>query len=186
MCLRCPTGLHPRSAQCRCRAPPAVDRSGAPAPATRQAAGAPSARSQSFNPPPRDRADGTTLGRPRHEPRRTRRPAPRDATQRGSFPAFEEVPLPRGHATPPATRLMGRRDARPHNAERRPRDANAAISGGDNVGGSNHIQPNRGGEPTPMPPRGALFMVTSEWFEESDSRSGIRFQGRDESPHGDP
>ena len=44
----------------------------------------------------------------------------------------------------------------------------------------------RDAKPTPMPPRGALFMVTSEWFEESDSRSGIRFQGRDESPHGDP
>ena len=29
--------------------------------------------------PPRDRADGATLGRPRQEPRRARRPAPRDA-----------------------------------------------------------------------------------------------------------
>ena len=43
LCLRCPTGLHPRSAQSRCRAPPAVHRFGAAAQVTRQVAGAPSA-----------------------------------------------------------------------------------------------------------------------------------------------
>ena len=37
-------------------------------------------------PPPRDRADGTTLGGSRHQPRRTRRPALRDATKRGPSP----------------------------------------------------------------------------------------------------
>ena len=47
MCLRCPSGVPPRSAQCRCRAPPAAHRPGAAVPATRQAAGVPSARSQS-------------------------------------------------------------------------------------------------------------------------------------------
>ena len=36
-----------------------------------------------LNNPPRDRADGATLGRPRYEPRRTRRPALRDAKPRG-------------------------------------------------------------------------------------------------------
>ena len=54
--------------------------------ATMQAAGVPSARSQSYPLPPRDRADGATLGRPRHQPRRTRRPAIQDAMQRGPLP----------------------------------------------------------------------------------------------------
>jgi hypothetical protein len=44
------------------RATLAAKRSGASAQATRQAAGVPSAGSQSPNPPPRDHADGATLG----------------------------------------------------------------------------------------------------------------------------
>jgi len=96
-------------------ATPAGHLSGAPLHATRQAAGVPSARSQTSPSPSRGRADGASLGRPRHEPRRTRRPAPPDATLRGSSPACDGVPLSLGRATPPATRLMGRRDARPHN-----------------------------------------------------------------------
>jgi hypothetical protein len=74
-------------------ATPAGHRSGASAPATKQAAGALSARSQPFNPPPRDRADGATLGRPRQQPRRTRRPALRDATCR-SFRKRQAPPRP--------------------------------------------------------------------------------------------
>ena len=89
------------------RATPAVHRPGAAAQVTRQAAGAPSARLQSINPPARDRADGATLGRPRHQPRRTRRPALRDATPR--------------HATslpPPDISAASRtRDACRHNSE---------------------------------------------------------------------
>jgi hypothetical protein len=61
LCLRCPSGCTACSAQCRYRATPAAQRSGAPLQATRQAAGAPSAGSQSFNPPPREHADGATL-----------------------------------------------------------------------------------------------------------------------------
>ena len=57
------------------RATLAMDRSSAPLPATKQATGAPSAWSQSFNHPPRDHADGATLGRRR----RTRRPVLRKA-----------------------------------------------------------------------------------------------------------
>ena len=52
--------------------------------------------------------------------RRIRRSTPWDATPRGSSPAYVNAPPSRGHATPPATRLMGRRDARPHNADQRP------------------------------------------------------------------
>ena len=106
-------------------ATPAGHRPGAALHATRQAAGASSAWSQLSNDPPRDRADGATLGRPRHQPRRTRRPAPRDATPRGSSPACLNAPPPRGHATPPVARLKvgpappyGRRDARPHTVDR--------------------------------------------------------------------
>ena len=43
-------------------------------------------------PPSRDRADGATLGRPRHEPRRTRRPALRVATPR-AFRKRQAPPL---------------------------------------------------------------------------------------------
>ena len=62
-----------------CRATLAVHRSGAPLQATKEAAGVPSAWSQFLNPPPRDRADGATLGRRR----RTGRLGLRDATHRG-------------------------------------------------------------------------------------------------------
>jgi len=89
----------------------AADRSGASLHATRQAAGAPSAGSQSFNHPPRYHADGATLGCRRQ----TRRPALRKTKLCGTPPEPKSSPLPRGHATPPTTRLMGRRGARPHN-----------------------------------------------------------------------
>jgi len=78
--------------------------------------------------PSRDRADGATLGR------RTRRPGPRDATERGPLPTSPHAPLPRGHATPPAARLTGRRDARPHNADRK------AGAPGRQRSGSNQVQ----------------------------------------------
>ena len=61
-----------------CRATLAAERPGASVPVTKQAAGAPSAWSQSFNCPPRDRADGATLGRRR----RTRRPGLRKGSTR--------------------------------------------------------------------------------------------------------
>ena len=77
------------------RATLAVYRSGASAPATRQAAGVPSARSQSFNHQPRDRAEGATLGRPRHEPRRTRRPALLDAEAAAAAAAAAANSIPR-------------------------------------------------------------------------------------------
>ena len=92
------------------RATPAVHLPGAALPATMQAAGVPSARSQSFNPLPRDRADGATLGRPRHEPRRTRRPAFRDATQRGpgAWLSFRREKVP-GTAPIASLEARGRR-----------------------------------------------------------------------------
>ena len=43
----------------------------------------------------------------------------RSRTPRGSSPACDDVPLSLGHATPPATCLMGRRDARPHNTDQK-------------------------------------------------------------------
>jgi len=54
------------------RATPAAERSGAAVHVAWEAAGAPSAWSQFVNSPPRDHADGATLGRRR----RTRRPVP--------------------------------------------------------------------------------------------------------------
>ena len=88
--------------------------------ATRQAAGASSAWSQPSNPPPRDRADGATLGRrDANASRRIRRPALRDVRARGPLPTCRLAPLSRGHAIPSSARLMGRRDARPHNADRK-------------------------------------------------------------------
>jgi hypothetical protein len=64
--------------------------SGAPVPATREAAGVPSAWSQSFNSPPRDHADGATLGRLR----RTRRPGFREATMSAMEPSTVDCQLP--------------------------------------------------------------------------------------------
>ena len=128
LCLRCPAGCPPRSAQCRCRAPPAGHRPGASLHATRQAAGAPSARSQPHpvtSARPRRWGDaGTPPNR-----RRIRRPAPWDAIQRGPKPTSPHAPLPRGHATPPAARLMGRRDARPHNADQKAGAPGHLLSG---------------------------------------------------------
>ena len=79
MCLRCPPGCTPRSAQCPTGQPP---RTTAPVRLSRQRGRPPAChrRGRSSLPSPsRDRADGATLGRPRHPPRRTRRPARRDA-----------------------------------------------------------------------------------------------------------
>ena len=116
LCLRCPSGRPSPTAQCLTGQPSRRNASvhlstprGRP-PACHRRGRRPS------NPPSRDRADGATLGRPRHEPRRTRRPALRDTMQRGPLPASRNAPLPRGHAIASASRLMGRRDARPHNA----------------------------------------------------------------------
>ena len=126
LCLRCPSRCTPRSAQCLTGQPP---RYTVPVRLFRPRGRPPACHRRGRSPlpsPPRDRADGATLGRPRHQPRRTRRPTFRDVTPRGSSPAFEDGPLSLGHATPPAARLMGRRDARPHTMRTRrpaPRDA---------------------------------------------------------------
>jgi len=106
-----PSGCAARSTQWRYRATLAVELSGAAVHGAKEAAGVPSAWSQLFNHPSRDHADGATLGRRR----RTRRPGLQDAGQRGEPPAYRCFPLSLGYAIPTAARLMGRRDARPHN-----------------------------------------------------------------------
>ena len=137
-------------------ATPAVHRPGASAPATKQAAGAPSARSQPYPSPSRGRADGATLGRPRHEPRRTRRPAFRDVR------------------VPAATRYSNQRQRRlQRSAVIRQR---TAIN--DRLAGAGHRHR-------------CCLLEHCSWSPpsgstEPDRRSGIRFQGQDEAPHGDP
>ena len=79
LCLRCPLCCAPRSAQCPTGQPP---RYTAPVHLLPPRSRPPACHRRGRSPlpsPPRDRADGATLGRPRHEPRRTRRPALRDA-----------------------------------------------------------------------------------------------------------
>ena len=61
-----PSGFAARSTQWRCRATLAVKRSGAAVHTAKEAAGVPSAWSQPLNQPPRDHADGATLGRRVH------------------------------------------------------------------------------------------------------------------------
>ena len=58
-----PSGTAALSTQCRYRATLAAGRSGEVPPAANEAVGVPSAWSQFFNHPPRDHADGATLGR---------------------------------------------------------------------------------------------------------------------------
>jgi len=74
-----------------CRATLAAERSGAPLPAANEAAGAPSAWSQSLTLLSRDHADGATLGRPRLEPRRTRRPVLNDGPS--NLLSFNAIPI---------------------------------------------------------------------------------------------
>ena len=89
LCLRCPAGCPPRSAQCRCRATPAGHHPGAAVHVTRQAAGVPSARSQPFPATPARPSRWDDAGTPPIR-RRIRGPALRDTAPR----AFRKGPAP--------------------------------------------------------------------------------------------
>jgi hypothetical protein len=109
----------------------------------------PSARSQ---PAPVTSARPRRWGDAREPPmrRRLRRPAPRDATARGPFPGSWNLPLSLGYANSPAARLMGRRDARPHNQtqkagapERLRSGRNQVQRSGTAISGSDRVQRQR-------------------------------------------